>query len=187
MRYARRWEHGKKGALRPALRALGLAVAILAGSLPAGAAEPARVLDKANALPLALDDAFAFRKIKTFLNAPELIKGSEDRMLDFRTKHINHGAVTGYDRRQREGHYFTFFWRAKREADLTFRIEYRQERLGAFVQAREVEYPGAKGSFKTDVAIIGDDYLEEGKITAWRALLIEDGRIVGLTQSFLWN
>jgi hypothetical protein len=161
-----------------------------AALLPTGCATsggPVRTLEKAEALPLALDDTFEFRKIKSFLNEPELIKRSEDRMLEFRTKQINYGAVTGYDRSQREGHYFTFFWKAKREADLTFRFEYRQERLGSYVQAREIDCPGAKGAVKTDIAIIGDDYIEDGKITGWRALLIENGQVVGLAQSFLWN
>jgi hypothetical protein len=29
--------------------------------------------------------------------------------------------------------------------------------------------------------------LEDGKVTAWRAVLIENGKIVALNQSFLWN
>ena len=51
----------------------------------------------------------------------------------------------------------------------------------------EVSYDGAKGSMKTQFAIIGDDYSEDGRVTSWRALLIENGKIVGLTQSFLWH
>jgi hypothetical protein len=171
---------GKAAALLAACSAIALAGC-------ASAPPAARTLDRAGAVPLALDDAFEFRKIKTFLNDPDFVKPSEDRMLDFRTKHINYGAVNGYDKRQREGHYFTFFWKAKREADLVFRLEYRQDRLGSLVQAKEIEYPAAKGSRKTTFAIIGDDYREEGKITGWRALLIEDGRAVALAQSFLWN
>ena len=67
------------------------------------------------------------------------------------------------------------------------RLEYRQENLGSFVQAREVSCKDAKGSMKSEFDIIGDDYIEDGRVTAWRALLIENGRIVGLTQSYLWN
>lgn len=151
------------------------------------AAEPARRLDKANVLPLALDDAFQFRKTKIFLNEPELFKPTTDPMIAFERVRVNHGAVTQYDRQQRYGHYYTFFWRSSRATDLTVRFEYRQERLGAYVQAREIFYPAAKGTLKSQFQVIGDDYAEEGKVTAWRALLIENGRIVGLTQSFLWN
>lgn len=150
-------------------------------------AEPVRLLEKANVLPLALDDSFQFRKTKLFFNDPRLDKPTNNQMLVFERQRINFGAVTQVDRQQRFGHYFTFFWRTDRTADLTIRLEYRQENLGALVQAREVSYPKAKGSQKTDFAIIGDDYREDGKITAWRAVLIENGKIVALNQSFLWN
>jgi hypothetical protein len=152
-----------------------------------GAPEAPRQLDKANVLPLALDDAFQFRKTKIFLNEPELFKPTTDPMIAFERARVNFGAVNAYDRSQRYGQYFTFFWRSKRKADLTVRFEFRQQRLGSYVQARELFYPAAKGTVQSDFAVIGDDYREDGKITSWRALLIENGRIVGLTQSFLWN
>jgi hypothetical protein len=151
------------------------------------AAELPRQLDKANVLPLALDDAFQFRKTKLFLNDPLLVKPTIDPMIAFERQRVNFGAVNSYDRRQRYGHYFTFFWRSERKADLTLRLEYRQANLGAYVQARELSYPAAKGSIKSEFKVIGDDYNEDGRVTAWRAILIENGKIVGLNQSFLWN
>jgi hypothetical protein len=160
-----------------------LALAASASSAPV----PPRQLDKANVLPLALDDAFQFRKTKIFLNEPELFKPTTDPMIAFERLRVNHGAVTQYDRQQRYGHYYTFFWKSGRKTDLTVRFEYRQQRLGSYVQARELFYPAVKGTVKSDFAVIGDDYREDGKVTSWRALLIENGRIVGLTQSFLWN
>ena len=78
-------------------------------------------------------------------------------------------------------------WRAKRAADLTVRFEYRQQNLGAYVLAKELFYKDVKGSVKSDFSVVGDDYKQEGKITGWRALLIENGKIVALSQSFLWN
>ena len=56
-----------------------------------------------------------------------------------------------------------------------------------YVQAKELEYKGAKGSFRSEFDVIGSRYVEDGKVNGWRALLIENGKIVGLTQSFLWN
>jgi hypothetical protein len=144
-------------------------------------------LDKATVLPLALDDSIQFRKTKIFLNEPELFKPTTDNMISFERQRINFGAVTQFDRQMRYGHYYTFFWRAGRKADLTLRFEYRQQKLGSYVQAKELFYPAAKGSVTSKFSVIGDDYAEEGKVTAWRAVLIENGRIVGLTQSFLWN
>ena len=151
------------------------------------AAEPPRALDKANVLPLALDDAFQFRKTISYLNDPELYKPSFDQMINFSRARIDYGAVNGYERRLRYGHYFTFFWKSARKADLTVRFEYRQQNLGAYVQAKEFFYKDAKGAYKSEFQVIGDDYAEEGRISGWRVVLIENGKIVGLTQSFLWN
>ena len=102
------------------------ALALAATSL---AAEPAKLLSKANVLPLALDDAFQFRKTKTFLNDPKLFKPAYEDMIDFERKRVNFGAVAQADRRERWGHYYSFFWRASRATDLTVRFEYRQQNL----------------------------------------------------------
>lgn len=146
-----------------------------------------RSIEKAPVLPLALDDAFEFRKTISFLNDPEVQKPSYDAMINFERSRINFGAINGYERRQRYGHYFTFFWRSARKADLTIRFEYRQQLLGAFVQAKEFTVKDAKGSYKSEFQVIGDDYSDDGKVNGWRCVLIENGKIVGLTQSFLWN
>ncbi len=144
-------------------------------------------LQKANVLPLALDDHFQFRKTEIFLADPLIYKPTTNQMIAFERQRTEFGAVTALDRRERRGEYFTFFWRASRRASLTVRFEYRQEFLGPYVQAREVAYQDVKGTLKTQFQIVGDDYTDEGRVTAWRALLIENGKIVGLSQSFLWH
>jgi hypothetical protein len=143
--------------------------------------------DKANVMPLALDDAFQFRKQIVQLNDPQVNKPSFDPMINFERNRLNYGAINGYERRARYGHYFKFFWRANRKADLTVRFEYRQQNLGAFVQAKEYTVKDAKGSYMSEFDIVGDQYQEDGKVCGWRLLLIENGKIVGLNQSFLWN
>jgi hypothetical protein len=35
--------------------------------------------------------------------------------------------------------------------------------------------------------VIGDDYFDNGRILAWRCLLIENGRVVAENRSFLWR
>ncbi len=160
---------------------------LLAGAAASPAAERPRQLDKAKVLPLALDDAFEFRKTKALHHDRATEKPTIDPMVIFERQRLNFGAVSDFDRELRYGHYFTFFWRAKRAADLTVRFEYRQQNLGAYVLAKELFYKDVKGSVKSDFSVVGDDYKQEGKITGWRALLIENGKIVALSQSFLWN
>jgi hypothetical protein len=153
------------------------------------AAAPAvpRHLVKADVLPLALEDAFQFRKTSIFINDPKKQSRVQEQMLNAEHDYINFGAVEAIERQRRFGEYFRFFWRAERKTALTVRFEYRQENLGNYVQAQEVDVPVAKGTMETKFQVTGDDYLEDGRITSWRAVLIENGKIVGLTQSFLWH
>lgn len=164
-----------------------------------------RVLTKVDPLPVALSDDFQFRKTKLFhltvtppkakrslsstisSNPNNPMAGIAEASLGFERSYRMHGAITIADKNQRYGNYFDFFWRAKRPANVTVRLEYRQEKLRAFLQAREISYQNAKGNYKTEFAIIGDDYLQDGRVTAWRCLLIENGRIVAENRSFLWE
>jgi hypothetical protein len=174
-----------------------LLAAVSAGN--ALAADAPKLLAKVDPLPLALSDDFEFRKTKLFLLSETPAKarksvlssaqnsGIAEASMNFERTYRMYGAITGADQRQRFGNYFDFFWRAKRLANVTVRLEYRQDKLRSFVQAREVSYPNAKGNHKTEFAVIGDDYLNDGRVISWRCLLIENGRIVAENRSYLWE
>ena len=164
----------------------GLFVAAL---LLAACVAPPKAVELVDApvLPLALDNDFSFRKINRFLNQPELFQTTQNETINFERTRVNFGALSADERRRRQGTYFDFFWRANRPADLTVRLEYRQAKTGNAVRAQEVAYEQAQGSVKTSFAVIGDSYLWSGPVTAWRCLLIENKRIVGFTQSYLWK
>ncbi len=154
--------------------------------------EPPRItsIPRADVLPLALTDDYGFSKVSTFFNDPRdprTLKPTTSAMLQFERSRVNFGAVSGLDRSERFGHYFNVWWKTKQTADVTLRLEFRQENLGSHVQAKELHYPTAKGTVESQFTVIGDEYKDDGKITAWRLLLIVDGKIVGLRQSFLWN
>ncbi len=149
--------------------------------------EPATKLEKANVLPLSLNDNFQFRKQKLYFYDGKVAPITTSEPVIFERQRVEWGAVGWTEREERFGSYYTFFWRTSEQADVTVRLEYRQAALGNYVMALERYYPNAKGSFKSDFEVIGDDFLEFGQVTAWRALLIVDGRIVGLTQSFIWK
>ena len=148
-------------------------------------------IESANVLPLAISDDFEFRKFEIFRNAAAFPRATpiptKDQMIDFERKHRLWGALDGGDVLARTGQYFTFFWRAKRRANLTIRLEYRQSNLKNYVQGRELNYPNAKGSHTSAFAILGNDYETDGPITSWRAILIEDRKIVALLQSRTWQ
>jgi hypothetical protein len=179
-------------------------------------AEQPRLLDRVVPLPAALSDDFHFRKTKLFLLTEE-IPGQEkntgkqtsagtgkggklsstapssktttvqDASIRFERQYRLFGAVTKLDQRERMGNYFDFFWKARRPADLTVRLEYKQEKLHAHIQAQEVSCPNARGNHKTEFKVVGDDYFDDGRVTAWRCLIIENGTIVAETHSYMWE
>jgi hypothetical protein len=172
--------------------------------------EEPKVIEKVTSLPVALDKDFEFRKTKlVLLNEKTKAQGNQkttsslnkksgnspgqktatlqDAPITFERQYRMFGAVTGLDQRQRFGNYFDFFWRAKRPSDVTVRLEYRQEKLHEHVQAQEITYRDVHGTHKTEFKVIGDDYLDDGQVIAWRCLLISDGRIVAENRSFMWE
>jgi hypothetical protein len=177
-----------------------------------GAEEP-KILEEVKPLPVALSKDFEFRKTKLFslsetpLNQrqrntpskkskPGKVSSTspssksatvQDASITFERQYRLFGAVTLLDSRQRFGDYFDFFWRSKRPADITVRLEYRQEKLHEHVQAQEISYRNVRGTHKTEFKIIGDDYLDDGRVISWRCLLIENGRIVAENRSYMWK
>ena len=176
-----------------------------------GTREEPKVVEKVAPLPVALDKDFEFRKTKLFFLSEKGPKPSErahqetskiggksnspnqktatvqDAPITFERQYRLFGAVSGLDQRQRFGNYFDFFWRAKRPADVTVRLEYRQEKLHEHIQTQEITYNNVRGTHKTEFKVIGDDYFDDGQVIAWRCLLITNGRIVAENRSFLWE
>ncbi len=179
-----------------------------------GAVEEPKIVEKVTPLPVALSRDFQFRKTKLFYLSEKAPKASEtgrqttstlsgkslsgtspsqktltlqDVPITFERQYRLFGAVTALDQRQRFGDYFDFFWRAKRPADITVRLEYRQEKLHEHVQAQEISYRNVHGTRKTEFKVIGDDYFDDGRVIAWRCLLVENGRIVAENRSYMWE
>jgi len=178
-------------------------------------AEEPKLLAKVNPLPMALSSDFEFRKTKLYFlsekapgqqgrdeqaaqnvgkagklanTAPSTKSATvQEASIRFERQYRLFGAVTKLDQHQRFGNYFDFFWRARRPADLTVRLEYRQEKLHAHVQAQEIAYPDTHGNHKTEFKVVGDDYFDDGRVIAWRCLLIENGKIVAENRSYTWE
>ncbi len=163
-----------------------LGVALSLAGCATSSTEVVQVL-KPRALPLSIDSRFEFRKVKTFLNDPATYKTTRDEMIRFERERAEFGAVTSEEQRQREGNYYTFFWRTSVPGEVTIRFEYRQANLGPYIMAKEIRYPEGRGSHATNFSVIGTTYQYDGPVTQWRAVLIRDHRIVALTQSFQWN
>jgi hypothetical protein len=200
--------------MRVAAAGFSLILLALGASSEGARREEPRIVEKVTQLPVALDKAFEFRKTKLFLlsekpstasqrtrQTTSAISGKslsgtspsqktatlQDVPITFERQYRMFGAVTALDQRQRFGNYFDFFWRAKRPADVTVRLEYRQEKLHEHVQAQEITYRNMRGTHKTEFKVIGDDYFDDGRVIAWRCLLIANGHVVAENRSFMWE
>ena len=134
------------------------------------------------ALPLDLDEDYQIRKILVSLFDPETrdIPTRNEVILFERSRRI-FGAVDSWEISKRFGNSFSIHWRVLKPSPLTVRLEYRHAGLADFVQAQEFHYPEARGSGITRFAVVGDEFQENGRVTAWRVLLIVNGRIVVLS------
>jgi hypothetical protein len=172
-------------------KSLGVAFFLLLLAKNLTYAENPLPLPESNVLPLALSDDFQFRKFDIFINAelrPRATPMQTRELMIYMERHRRtFGAIDQNEIDAKTGEFFTFFWRAKRQADLTLRFEYRQSNLKNLVQAREINYPTARGSHESEFDIVGNDYSEDGRVTSWRALLIENHVIVALLQSRAWR
>ena len=159
---------------------------LLAGcSVPEG---PASRLPKVNVLPLAIDDTYQFRKILLSSFDPAYVEPYvKNDMIRFESDRRTFGAVDSTEMAQRHGNYYTIFWRNSKRSDVTLRLEYRQFGLANYVMAKERYYPDTVGSHRSTFEVVGDEFLENGRVTSWRAVLIVDGRIVALSQSYMWR
>lgn len=115
------------------------------------------------------------------------LEPGQDRYIEFERKRALYGAVTPSDQRERYGNYFAFFWEAPERADVLVRLEYRQQNLGPVVQSKTLTYRDAVGHQVSRFSVIGDDYLQYGRILAWRVSLVRGGKIVDQRRSYLWR
>jgi hypothetical protein len=200
--------------MRFAAAVFSLILLALGASSEGARREEPRIVEKVTPLPVALDKDFEFRKTKLFLlsekpstagqrtrQTTSTISGKslsgnspgqktatlQDVPITFERQYRVFGAVTALDQRQRFGNYFDLFWRAKRPSNVTVRLEYRQEKLHEHVQAQEITYRNVRGTHKTEFKVIGDDYFDDGRVIAWRCLLIANGQIVAENRSYMWE
>ncbi len=112
---------------------------------------------------------------------------TEDEMIEFEQQRRLYGAIENSERRDRFGNYFTVFWKSKTRNPATVRLEYRQGSTGFTVHIQEVQVDKPKHSNTTQFQVIGDDYHKNGKVTQWKASVVENGSVVAEYKSYLWQ
>ena len=129
-----------------------------------------------------------FTKVKIYRLNPTARITAVDPSIPFEQQHLLHGAVSNDDREARGGNYYTFFWTADdRSQPVKLRFEYRQSMTRSAVKRIETEIADVRRNNVTKVQITGEEYRTNGKILSWRATLVQGGKEIGTTQSFMWQ
>lgn len=113
--------------------------------------------------------------------------GGSDPMLDFEHRRYLLGAIDDSEAEERYGNYFSIFWKTQSKAPATVRLDFRQGKTGNQIHSLEefVSKPGRTNVTKFQIA--GPDYRSKGKVTQWKASVIENGTVVAEYKSYLWQ
>jgi hypothetical protein len=100
-----------------------------------------------------------------------------------------HGAVSMEERKKLLGEYYTIQWKdlETKQGPASITFEYQQGATGSRIKSIRRDFPKYTTSGTAEVAIIGDDYFEGGRVLAWRATLRRGGEIIATRQSYLWQ
>lgn len=99
-----------------------------------------------------------------------------------------HGAIGIREQEQRLGQYYTVNWHdgdVGRPVRVVMR--YRQASTGSRVLWKEQEFAGDLREGTAEFRVTGDDYIDGGRVLAWRIALLRGDREVASRQSYLWE
>lgn len=113
-----------------------------------------------------------------------------DSMAGGEKKSRLHGAVSMAERSARLGEYFTVLWNDPQgigtgEVEILF--EYQQGASGSQIKRMLRRFDSNDSSGKVEFSIIGSDYLEHGRVLAWKTTLSRGGRELANRKSYLWR
>lgn len=131
-------------------------------------------------------DKFTLRNTKISDQDVPMVRGDQRKYF--------FGAVTLEEQRQRLGQYYTLTWDlsskpqfVKHPQPVVLTFYYRQGGTGAQIKRRVQRYTNGEKLGKLEVNIIGDDYLEGGRVLSWRATLQRGNQLLASEQSYLWK
>lgn len=127
-------------------------------------------------------------KVKIYRLDPAKRVVAVDPSIPFEQLHRLYGAVTTVEREARRGNYYTFFWKAQDTKNpVQLKFEYLQSATGFAVKVKTLDIKEVHHSNVTELAVIGNEYIQGGKVLAWRATLSQNGTVIGRRQSSLWE
>lgn len=129
--------------------------------------------------------------IKQFTLRDQENSVADDPMVQNEKLRRLHGAVSIEERKQRLGQYYAVLWNAvaaaenAKEKEIVFR--YQQGASGSRIKEMRRTLPTGSPSGKEEFSIIGDNYLKNGRVLAWKIDLTANGKTIASKQSYLWE
>lgn len=117
-----------------------------------------------------------------------LIRNVQDPSILFERQHYLYGAISNEERQDREGNYYTVFWKVDDTSQpVTVRMECRQKGTGLKIKTMEQTIEHPKRSNTTDFSVIGSDYQTNGPVTCFRVSLVRGKQLLHESKSFNWE
>ncbi|MEM1084717.1 MAG: hypothetical protein AAGI48_11465 [Verrucomicrobiota bacterium] len=131
--------------------------------------------------PEALDvRPFHIREVKN--------KGGGEPLIDAEQKRRMYGAVGVREQEQRLGQYYTVNWHDEAVGQpVRVIFEYQQASSASKVLRQVQEFDGSSRKGSAEFRVIGEDYLEGGRVLSWRCTLERGGQEVASRHSYLWQ
>jgi len=111
-----------------------------------------------------------------------IIRGEKQRRL--------YGAVSTAELTSRLGAYYTILWDippGSPAGEVEVLFEFQQGATASLVKHLVKRFPASQTTGKVEFAIIGKDYLQNGRVLAWKTTLSRGGKPVAAKKSHLWQ
>ncbi|MFC7336118.1 hypothetical protein ACFQY0_02925 [Haloferula chungangensis] len=116
------------------------------------------------------------------------LKGDGEAWIDSEEMRRMYGAVGVREQEQRLGIYYDIYWEDDAVGGpVRVVFEYQQAATASKVLKKVQDFSAETRKGKAEFQIIGDDYLEGGRVLAWKCTLLRGGEAVSSRQSYLWE
>ena len=126
-------------------------------------------------------------EVKTFKVLDAKLDPSTDPMVRGEKQRRLFGAVSLKEQRERLGNYYTILWHdpaGPGEVEVLF--EYQQGGTASKILRQVKRFPATDSSGEAEFAIIGENYLQHGRVLAWQITLSRGGKTIASERSYLW-
>lgn len=124
----------------------------------------------------------------THLRSLEVDAGNDEPMIRGEQRRLLHGAIGVREQEQRLGYYYVVLWDDDSSGEpVKVVFEYQQASTASKVRRQELSFDGGETEGRGEFRIIGDEYIEGGRVLAWKCTLMRGGREVASRHSYLWQ